>query len=115
MMADAQNRREWSCPLVRRWQSDWQSFIVPDDHPDLHYWQPGSSLPELHFTNHLGQPHVRAAQRVAHTCLLPVLDRLRLRHSDQAYPQRIPAAEANRISSELREHVTVWNLSTLPA
>ena len=94
MMADAENRREWSCALVLRWQSDWQSFIVPADHPGLHHWQPGSPLPEFHFTNHLARPHVRAAQRIAHACLLPVLDRLRSRYPDEAYPQRIACSQS---------------------
>jgi glycosyltransferase involved in cell wall biosynthesis len=90
MLADADNRRHWSHPDAHHWSSsDWRQFVVNEDHPHLYHWQPGSSLPDFHFTNHLAQPHVRAAQRIAHACLLPVLDRLRPVHSDFAYPQRI--------------------------
>jgi glycosyltransferase involved in cell wall biosynthesis len=90
MMADADNRRNWSSSDQHHWsQGDWRSFVVADDHPNLHHWEPGSPLPEHHFTNHLAKPHVRAAQRIAHACLLPMLDRLRTGHSDTAYPQRI--------------------------
>jgi hypothetical protein len=84
-------------------QGDWQTFIIPDDHPDLHYWPPGSALPEVHFANHIGKSHVLAAQRIAHACLLPMLDRLRSRHPDQAYPQRITTEVAERIRAALRE------------
>ena len=92
MMADAENRRHWSRPDEHHWsQGDWRSFVVPDDYPGLRYWRPESPLPEFRFTDHLARSHVRAAQRVAHACLLPVLDRLRRGHSDEAYPQRIPS------------------------
>jgi hypothetical protein len=89
MMADAQNRREWSPALAARWQTDWQSFVVAADHPELRYWAPGTPLPDPGFTNHIARPHLRAAQRLAHACLLPALDRLRAAHPEQAYPQRI--------------------------
>ncbi|MDF2760954.1 MAG: hypothetical protein K0S99_3589 [Thermomicrobiales bacterium] len=92
MMADAENRREWSRPDQHHWsQRDWRSFVLPADHPDLHHWQPGSPLPELHFPNHLAKAHVRAAQRIAHAWLLPLLDRLRPPYPEGAYPRRIPS------------------------
>ena len=98
MMADADNRRNWSRPDAHHWsQGDWQSFIVPADHPDLHYWQPASPLPEFRFANHLAKPHVRAAQRLAHACLLPVLDRLRPRYPDDAYPQRAATVASSSV------------------
>ena len=90
MMANAENRRHWSRPDAHHWsQDDWQSFIVSSDDPGLHYWQPGSPLPEFPFADHLARPHIRAAERLAHACLLPVLDRLRPRYPDHAYPQRV--------------------------
>jgi glycosyltransferase involved in cell wall biosynthesis len=102
IMADAENRRDWSVPDEHHWfTSDWRSFVVPDDHPDLRYWVPGSPLPEFHFTNHLAALHLRAAQRIAHACLLPVLDRLRPGHSDATYPQSIKqpnAASLNEVT-----------------
>jgi len=116
MMADAENRREWSRPLVDRWSlDDWRRFVIPAEHPGLRYWQPGSPLPEFHFTNHLARPHVRAAQRIAHAYLLPVLDRLRPRYPDGAYPQRIPADAAERISAQLSRHVPANSSAALPA
>ena len=116
MMADADNRRHWSRPDAHHWsQSDWRSFIVPADHPDLHYWQPGSPLPEFRFTDHLAKPHMRAAQRLAHACLLPALDRLRPGYPDGAYPQRVSPAEANRISADLGEHMAAQGTAALPA
>ena len=114
MMADADNRRHWSRPDEHHWSAgDWRRFVVPDDQPDLYHWQPGSPLPEFHFANHLAKPHVRAAQRIAHAYLLLVLDRLRARYPDHAYPQRIPAAEVERISAELGECVTAQRSDAL--
>ena len=116
MMADAENRRQWSRPLVDRWSlDDWRTFVVPDGHPDLQYWRPGSPLPEFRFTNHLAPLHIRAAQRIAHALLLPVLDRLRPRYPEGACPQRIPADAAERITAELSRHVPANGSAALPA
>ena len=102
MMADADNRRHWSRPDEHHWtQGDWQTFIIPDDHPDLQYWQPGSALPEVHFANHLAKPHLRAAQRIAHACLLPMLDRLRPPYPAEAYPQKVPPDATKRLQGIL--------------
>jgi hypothetical protein len=90
-------------------------LIVAADHPGLHYWQPGSPLPEFRFTDHVAKPHVRAAQRIAHACLLPALDRLRPRYPDGAYPQRIPTDVAQRISLQLSRHVAAQSSAALPA
>ncbi len=90
MMADAENRRNWSRPDEHHWaHGNWQDLVVPTDHPDLHYWLPGSFLPEFRFINHLAKPHVQAVQRIAHACLLPVLDRFRTRYPECAYPQQM--------------------------
>ena len=90
MMAEEENRRHWSRPDAHHWSMrDWRSFIVPEDHPGLQQWQPGSPLPKSRFTDHLAKPPVRAAQRLAHACLLPILDRLRAEPSCSRYPQRI--------------------------
>ena len=46
MMADAENRSHWSRPDQHHWsQGDWQSFIVPDDHPDLRTGSRGPRCP----------------------------------------------------------------------
>ena len=90
MMADGENRRHWSHPERHHWsEAEWRRFVAPDDLPGLHYWQPGTALPEFRFTNHIASPHVRAVQRLVHGCLLPVLDRVRPGYPDDAYPQRI--------------------------
>jgi glycosyltransferase involved in cell wall biosynthesis len=90
MMADVENRRNWTRPCEHHWsRDDWRSFIAPDDDPDLRHWQPGTLLPEFRFTNHLAHPHVRATQRLAHAWLLPLLDRLRPRYPDSAYPKSV--------------------------
>jgi glycosyltransferase involved in cell wall biosynthesis len=90
MLADAENRRNWSRPREHHWtQGDWRSFVLPADRPELHYWRAGAPLPEFRFTNHLASPPMRAAQRLAHACLLPVLDRLRPRYPECAYPQQM--------------------------
>ena len=75
----------------------------------------GVAIARVHFANHLAKPHVRAAQRVAHACLLPVLDRLRPRYPDQAYPRRIPTDATQRIDAEFREHVVGQSPAAVPA
>jgi hypothetical protein len=115
MLADADNRSNWSRPDQHHWsQGDWQSFIVPDDHPDLRPWPPGTPLPEFRFVNHLANPRVRAAQRLAHACLLPLLDRLRPGHPDSAYPQRIgrPNALAPDVSCLMAPNFDPKRLAT---
>ena len=116
MMADADNRRHWSQPDAHHWAiRDWRSFILPDDYPDLHHWAPGAPLPEFRFTDHLAPPHVRIAQRLLHACFLPTLDRLRLRHPDEAYPQRIADLEVERIGAAVSKHRTAQPQAASPA
>ena len=92
MMADEENRSNWTRPEIHHWnQNDWRKLITPDDLPGLNYWRPGTDLPRLSFTSHLAKPHIRAAQRLAHSFCLPLLDRLRRPYSEDVYPQRIKA------------------------
>lgn len=85
MMAEPEN----TC--VRHWAlSNWREHIAADGSPDLHYWKPGTNLPEFHFTNHLAPIYKRAVQRVTHAYFLPILDQFRAGYPDAAYPRRIP-------------------------
>jgi len=53
-------------------RAEWRKFITPDNLPELCHWQPGSELPEVHFTNHLRAPHIRIVQRFVHGLCLPI-------------------------------------------
>jgi glycosyltransferase involved in cell wall biosynthesis len=104
MMADKKNRSHWTRPELHHWaEQEWQKFITPDNLPELRHWQWGTKLPEFHFTNHLAKPHKRAAQRFAHTFCLPVLDRLRPRWTEEAYPQKISADVQAELEKQLRD------------
>jgi len=75
---------------TRHWlQTEWREHIVSNNIPELRYWKAETELPELHLRNHLPPFAKRAVQRVVHTSLLPLLDGLRPRYRDSAYPQRI--------------------------
>ena len=104
MMADEQNRSHWSQPELHHWtESEWKKLIVPDDLAVLQVWQPGTDLPEPHFTNHLASPHIRVIQRLAHDFFLPMLDKTRRRYPPDAYPQKIPSGLLNRLNQELQQ------------
>jgi len=83
-------------------EQEWRKFITPDNLSGLRYWEPGTDLPEFHFTNHLAPTLKRAAQRLMHACFLPLLDRLRSRWPDGYYPQRIPPEVVARLAEELK-------------
>jgi glycosyltransferase involved in cell wall biosynthesis len=103
MMADRENRANWSRPELHHWaEREWRKFVTPDDAEGLMHWVPGSALPEVHLTNQLALPHVRFAQRVAHATLLPVLDRFRPGWPDDAYPQAIPPDVVALLEQELK-------------
>ncbi len=55
----------------------WRDFLIDSADPSLKYWQPGESLPLIDLHSHLAPALKRAAQRIAHGALLPILDRLR--------------------------------------
>lgn len=94
MMAEPENacNRHWA-------RSDWRTHVVLDDLPDLHYWEPGTKLPEPHFTNHLAPIPKRALQRVAHAWLLPMLDACRPSYSPTAYLRPISRQLIQRLRS----------------
>ncbi|TLD70092.1 hypothetical protein FEM03_14540 [Phragmitibacter flavus] len=102
MMADQDNRSNWSAPELHHWaMGEWENLITPDDAPGLHYWLPETELPEVHQSNHLAKPAIRSLQRLAHAFLLPILDQTRTGWPDGAYPKQIPAAVARRMETEL--------------
>lgn len=104
MMANAENRANWSQPELHHWsEQDWRKFITPDNLPELRYWSPGTELPEVHLTNHLARPHRRAIQRIAHAVCLPILDRLRPAWPEEAYPLKISDEVTKRLAEELKE------------
>lgn len=90
MMADRENRANWTRPELHHWsEAEWRKFVVPDKADGLQRWTPGSELPAVRQTNHLAPPHKRMAQRLAHAFLLPLLDRTRPGWPDDASPQPI--------------------------
>jgi hypothetical protein len=102
MMSDAPNRANWTHPEEHHWsEADWRAFVTPDDAPGLRSWEPGTDLPEPGLTGHLKPWPIRALQRTAHACLLPLLDRLRPPPPRDAYPRRMPPAVARRLQTEL--------------
>lgn len=103
MMADAENRLNWSAPEQHHWsKSDWRQFITPNDLPRLQYWKPGSSLPEFNFVNHLSCSKKRLLQRTVHNYFLPILDKTRPSFSESTYLQKISEKVSLILSRELR-------------
>ena len=102
MMADRENRANWSRPELHHWaEAEWRKFVVPDDTPGLQRWRPGSELPDAHQINHLAPLHKRVAQRFAHALLLPALDRMRPNWPEGASPQPISPDIVTRLEQEL--------------
>lgn len=103
MMADAENRSNWTQPELHHWaEKEWRKFVTADDLPDLKYWKEGSPLLTPGFTNHLRPWPVRTLQRVIHACCLPVLDRMRPSRPPEARPQPIPDSIVQLLEQELR-------------
>ncbi len=103
MMADAENRSNWSKPELHHWsEREWRRFITPVDAEGLCYWAPGSALPEVRQLNHLAAKPVRIVQRLAHAFLLPILDRTRDAWPEEARPQPIPLDLIKKLDEELR-------------
>jgi glycosyltransferase involved in cell wall biosynthesis len=91
MMADEENRSNWSRPELHHWaECDWKKFITPDDLPGLKLWKSGTELPLVHETGHLKPSHIRVVQRFMHAFCLPMLDRLRRKFPPDSRPQAIP-------------------------
>jgi hypothetical protein len=103
MMADRENRQNWSQPELHHWaEAEWRKFITPDDEPGLQQWTAGEPLARVGYMNHLARPPKRVAQRLVHACMLPLLDRCRPKWPSDAYPQRIPPALVAQLEEALR-------------
>ncbi len=90
MMADETNRKNWSHPDQHHWaEVNWRKFIMPNDDPNIRYWELGTDLPQYSLTNHLQSLRTRLIQRLVHAFLLPILDRTRPSFSNSAHPQLI--------------------------
>ncbi len=102
MMADKENRQNWSRPELHHWaEGEWRKFITPDAQANLKYWAPGTEFVESRSAQHLARPLKRTAQRIAHSLLLPLLDRFRSAWPAEAYPQRIPPEMAAQLAEVL--------------
>lgn len=107
MMADAENRRNWSRPELHHWiEAEWRKFITPDNLPGLKYWEPGTELPLVHQTNHLRPPHVRAVQRVVHAFCLALLDQRHVGFSADVSPQPIESSIQEQLRAKLSDAST---------
>ena len=97
MMADPDNvcNRHWA-------EADWRRQVVPDDLPGLQYWQPGTELPDPHFTNHVALMPKRTLQRVVHAWCLPLLDYFRAGYKPEQGPRAIPLELRRKLDRELK-------------
>lgn len=103
MMADRENRSNWSQPELHHWaEKEWRKFVTPNNASGLLHWTPGASLPDLQQRNHLARGMKRAAQRFTHGCLLPWLDRNRPHWTEGAGPQPITPEVVKRLEEDLQ-------------
>jgi glycosyltransferase involved in cell wall biosynthesis len=103
MMADRENRANWTRPELHHWtEHEWRKFVVPDDIKGLRQWVPGSRLPEIDLNNHLASPSIRLVQRLVHAFLLPILDSWRPKWPVDARPQPISDEIVALLEQELR-------------
>lgn len=103
MMADKDNRSNWTRPDAHHWsQADWTQFVVDDDKPGLAYWAPGTGLPEVQQTNHLATGAKRLLQRAMYGLGLPrIMDLTRATWSDAAHPLEIAPETQEILRREL--------------
>ncbi|MEQ1752315.1 MAG: hypothetical protein ABL974_23040, partial [Prosthecobacter sp.] len=102
MMADKENRANWSRPELHHWaEQEWRKFVTPDTAPDLKHWAPGTPLEEVYQSNHLAKPMRRLAQRLTHSLLLPILDQRRPTWRADSYPQKISSEIVSVLANEL--------------
>ena len=104
MMADKENRSNWTRPELHHWaECEWTKFVTLDDLPELKYWKPGTELPLVHFTNHLRPLPIRMAQRFVHAFCLAMLDRQRSAFPAEGRPQQIPGDVVAKLESDLAQ------------
>jgi glycosyltransferase involved in cell wall biosynthesis len=103
MMADQQNRRNWSQPELHHWaEKEWRKFVISDRAPELVYWKLGDELPEYRFMTHLAPFHKRVVQRFIHALGLPILDRIRPKWTEYTYPLKIAPEVVADLETQLR-------------
>jgi glycosyltransferase involved in cell wall biosynthesis len=103
MMADRENRSNWTRPELHHWaEQEWRKFVTADDALDLKHWSPETPLPEVFQSNHLAKPHVRVAQKLVHRSLLRLLDQWRPKWPLDSYPQRISPEIIAALQFELK-------------
>ena len=90
--------RSFVTPLMdekwKHWQlSDWRLLLADDAAADLHYWAAGTPLPEAPGSKPLSSVPKRLVQRLVHSALLPVVDRMR-----RAFPRSSSRRWCRRIS-----------------
>ena len=102
MMADKENRSHWTQAEHHHWtKPDWKRYITPDNAVGIGRWQPGNQLPELKYTNHLGKSYMRFLQLLAHSMLLPILDKNRIAWLPNDYPKKLPIEVIEQLKKEL--------------
>lgn len=103
MMADKENRSNWTRPDAHHWsQGDWRQFVIEDDAPELNYWEPGAELPEVRQVNHLATGTKRLAQRAIYGLGLPrIMDITRATWADAARPLPIAPETQEILKREL--------------
>lgn len=102
MMADSRNRAEWKMDYHYWQDTNWRSFVTPDQTAGLKRWTPGTPLAEVSQSNHLPAIHRRFSQWFAHRFLLGLLDARRPPWPADAYPQRIPPEIIDELAVALR-------------
>jgi hypothetical protein len=102
--AQLQERIDWRQRLLKmlplgtypHWKAEtWREFVLPTGAPSLLYWRLGEPLPHHNEDHcHLAPPLKRAAMRIAHGFLLPLLDAHRPAYPSDYHPQFTELADA---------------------
>lgn len=104
MMADRENRANWTNPEAHHWSvEDWQTFVAEDDDPALMRWEPGTVLSEVRQTNHLAGGPRRLAQLTLYASgLARALDLIRAPWTTEDRPRPIPSSTQALLARALR-------------
>jgi hypothetical protein len=103
MMADQENRSNWTQPDAHHWSvGAWEKFLVEDGAPSLMRWQLGTELPEVRLSNHLATGSKRRLQEAIYAIGLPrVLDMTRASWTVDAHPLPIAPETQGVLAREL--------------
>jgi hypothetical protein len=111
MLADDENGLNWAGAENMHWTiPDWTKFIVKNNDPRLHFWLPGTDLPEIKQLNHLAGPRRRMLQRIIHSFFLPLLDSTRPGYPENGYPQKINPEVIHLLKASLSRTGTYFKL-----